>query len=926
MATVAELSVELDAKDKGAAEALRRLGAQVESLDGKSVDIDVVPIEQGPTEELTALKELVDSIDRQSIDINAEAQTADVQAALEMLNEQITLLEADTVNIQTDADTAGAEAKIEYLLAILGDLENDTVRLGVDMDIGGALTKLAELDAAIHKVEADVKDIDDGEVVNLSSAFKNLSTVAQRTSTNISGVTAAIVGMAPALVAIGAAGAAGLGVVGVAGVAAGAAMGAFGFSAMSALSPIGEALTKLGTLQQAYNTAITDKQKETALLKINALMASLEPGQLAVLQGVLKLKDNWAALNQNVKPEIYQMAAEALDAIGAALPKLGPLLIKSTDAFHNLQRASLDALGSPVWQTFFDNIESNAGPAMESLGRSVGNLVTGLVGVLNAFFPFVDDFNGGLESMTAAFAAWGTGLADSPGFKAFMDYVKQTWPILRDALLKIGEAVVALVIAAAPLAGPVLENITAFATAVALLGENAPGLLTFSLALAGVGAIVMNIIGPMLNLVALVKGIIPFIGPLGQVFSALGTAISTFATGPIGLAIGALAAIGAAFTLAYTYITPFRTAVDELGALLAGFGATIGAAFSAMGTAIGTFFMEQVAKLQAWGQTYLGGWTGVWTGIKTGIGTFLAEAVNMITTGLATITSNFSLVWTGLGDIVRGAWEIIKGIIGGAIDMVLGIIGVFVAVLTGNWSAAWQGIQQTAKGAWEIITGVIRGALQILLGLFEAAVGVYKGIFQTIWDGVKAVTAKGWETIKALIPSALNGIIAAIEGFGSKMYQAGAKIITQLGDGIKAKAQAAVDAVKSTMDQMASYLPGSPAEVGPLSGHGYVKLRGQRFVDDLATGLGDSARLDSEISALADSLVVSPKYDPVSSARLAKAYGGTGSASAGMVITVAPGAVTVDARGATDAAAVRASVNTASASLATQLRIALETR
>jgi phage-related protein/exonuclease VII small subunit len=926
MATVAELSVELDAKDKGAAEALRKLGAQVESIDGKAVDIDVVPIEQGPYDDLLALRELVEGIDGKDANIGVEAQTADVVAALELVNEQIDMLEKASATIETDADVAQAEAKLDMLRAIVADLDGENIRLEADVDTAAAIAHLAALDAMIHKVESDVKDIDDGEVVNLSSAFQKLSTVSQRTSTNISGLTAAIVGMAPALAAIGAVGAAGLGMVGAAAGAAGVAVGAFGFSAMSALSPVGEALTKLETLQQAYNTAITDKQKETALAKIDALMRSLEPGQLAVLQGVLKLKDNWAKLNENVKPEIYQMAAEAMDAIGAALPKLGPLLIKSVDAFHNLQRASLEALGSPVWQEFFDNIESNAGPAMESLGRSMGNLVTGLVGVINAFFPFVDDFNGGLESMTAAFADWGTKLGDSPGFKAFMQYVQDMWPKVKDAFAKIVEAVVALVVAAAPLAGPVLDNLTAFATAVATLGEKAPGLLTFSLALAGIGAVIMNIVGPILNLIGLFKAIGPFIGPLGEMFSALGTAIVTFATGPVGLAIAAVAAIGAAFTLAYNYITPFRDAVNNLGTLLAGFGATIMAAFSAMGQAISQFFADMVAKVVAWGAQYGVSFSAVWEGIKAGIAAFLAGAVNLITTGLATIAQNFSTVWTGLGDIVRGAWDVIKGIISGGIDIVLGIVSAFISLLTGNWQGLWDSAHQIFRGAQTILAGIVHGGLQIILGLFEAAVGVYQGVFGTIWDGVKAVTAKGWETIKALIPNALNGIIKAIEDFGSRMYQAGAKIITQLGDGIKAKAQAAVDAVRNTVDQMAGYLPGSPAEVGPLSGHGYVKLRGQRFVDDLATGLADSGRLDSQVAALADTLSVSPKFDGMSAARLAKMYSGAPGASAGMVITVAQGAVTVDARGSTDAAAVRSAVNTASATLADQLRSALETR
>jgi hypothetical protein len=78
------------------------------------------------------------------------------------------------------------------------------------------------------------------------------------------------------------------------------------------------------------------------------------------------------------------------------------------------------------------------------------------------------------------------------------------------------------------------------------------------------------------------------------------------------------------------------------------------------------------------------------------------------------------------------------------------------------------------------------------------------------------------------------------------LYGAGKKIIQGLIDGIGDMIGKLKDKIGDVIGVIGRFLPGSPAKEGPLSGQGYVKIRGQHLTEDFAVGIESQAKMVEE--------------------------------------------------------------------------------
>jgi phage-related protein len=83
----------------------------------------------------------------------------------------------------------------------------------------------------------------------------------------------------------------------------------------------------------------------------------------------------------------------------------------------------------------------------------------------------------------------------------------------------------------------------------------------------------------------------------------------------------------------------------------------------------------------------------------------------------------------------------------------------------------------------------------------------------------------------------------ALGDLGRTLYNAGRDLVQGFIDGIGSLVQEVEDTIGGLIDSATGWLPGSPAEKGPLSGQGYVLLRGQRFTEDFARGIEEPQRM-----------------------------------------------------------------------------------
>ena len=275
--------------------------------------------------------------------------------------------------------------------------------------------------------------------------------------------------------------------------------------------------------------------------------------------------------------------------------------------------------------------------------------------------------------------------------------------------------------------------------------------------------------------------IMAVLGAIKGAFVAVGTAIAGISA-PIWIAIGAIAAIGTAFVIAYKKSETFRNIVNgALNSVVAGFKMAWGA-IKNVGVMIGSFiFTNIIQPIQQFSQKILGEIQAFWsangpmimqaiTNIWNVAQPMLMAMFNLFKTVfggiLKIVVSVLSALWqvaqpilTAFGNVFmafwdyivlsfKNVWNVIKGVVQGALDIILGIVQIFGGIFTGNWSAVWQGIKQVTSGIIGIIVSVVRGLWTSIINIF----GLFGTIIKNIWLGI-------WGALKGIVMGALGIIV-----------------------------------------------------------------------------------------------------------------------------------------------------------------------
>lgn len=284
--------------------------------------------------------------------------------------------------------------------------------------------------------------------------------------------TALILG--PALEPIGA-----LAVPAVAGLAA-----QFGAAALAAGTAL-LAFQGVGNTLKLVNAAALDPTTEN-LQKAHDAMAGLSPAAADFVRELQHLQPLLKDLEGSAASGLFPGLTEALQTLTSKAPQLERIVGEIGSTLGSLSSEGAHALAGSSFQNFFDYIEREAPKILSDLGHSIGAVVHGISQLAVATDPLQQDFGSWMLHAAQGFDKWATGLSKTKGFEDFVAYVEQHGPEVADAVAAIGNALLQIVEAGAPLGGPTLKALTAVAQVIAKLADSkaGPALLATAQALA----------------------------------------------------------------------------------------------------------------------------------------------------------------------------------------------------------------------------------------------------------------------------------------------------------------------------------------------------------------------------------------------------------------------------------------------------------
>ncbi|MGW3632272.1 aggregation-promoting factor C-terminal-like domain-containing protein [Streptomyces sp. NPDC005122] len=227
-------------------------------------------------------------------------------------------------------------------------------------------------------------------------------------------------------------------------------------------------LSSINTTTKAVSKA--DEYRKT--------LAKLTPDQrklydsIAGPHGLTSAFKDWST---SLQPAVLPLFVRGVDGAKNSLPGLSPLVRTAADAVGDLMDAASKELKSPFWKGFKRDINGSAKPAIVGLGKSFGNILAGMAGIVDAFLPHMDDISRTMQRITGRFANWGKNLKGSPAFERFLKYVKDTAPQVGEIVGKAADALLSFSQAIAPTSSVVFAVIGPLLDGVKWLSENMPG-------------------------------------------------------------------------------------------------------------------------------------------------------------------------------------------------------------------------------------------------------------------------------------------------------------------------------------------------------------------------------------------------------------------------------------------------------------------
>ncbi|OKJ42685.1 peptidoglycan DD-metalloendopeptidase family protein [Streptomyces sp. CB01580] len=181
--------------------------------------------------------------------------------------------------------------------------------------------------------------------------------------------------------------------------------------------------------------------------------------------------DEW---QKSLQPAVLPLFTRGVDGAKNSLPGLTPMVLAAARGIDSLMDSASAEMKAPFWHEFKADLTDSIEPAIKGLGKTIGLVLKGSAGVVDAFLPHMDGIADRSTKIGERFAKWGTNLKGSPEFEKFLQYVKDTAPGVAEFIGDILSAALDVSKALAPLSAKLFDALGPVFEAISWTAENAP--------------------------------------------------------------------------------------------------------------------------------------------------------------------------------------------------------------------------------------------------------------------------------------------------------------------------------------------------------------------------------------------------------------------------------------------------------------------
>lgn len=415
---------------------------------------------------------------------------------------------------------------------------------------------------------------------------------------------------------------------------------------------------------------------------------------------------------------------------------------------------------SKSWKGMVQNTKAYIGIIGESL----------LSGVFEQAKDSLREFEKLLSSPQAQAWATSTGEAIGKGLEGVMNAIKSAvgwWNSLGDTTQKILGGTIKWLAITLITIGPVLTIFSKFTGILAgMFGPFGQLLKSFGAVSAAAGRTGSVIAG------------------VSSVFPKLGAAM-TFFTGPVGLIVAGVVALGTAFVIAYKKSETFRNIVNGvLEAIKNGFIVlwnVLKPVLAAIWDIVKTVFQQindagnEIIKMlsEQFGPAF------------KDVGNIVKALQPVFETVMYAIKAVVDFVMPGIKAVFKNTFNGIKNIVTGALDIILGIVKIFVSLFTGNFKLMWSGVKQIFSGFIKVIVGLFQVSFVGQIIAFARSMWTkVKQIFMNFSNGTKAIfyalgawIGKKWQEIKNSVVNKVKALWAGVKSVWNTLRTVTIKIM-----------------------------------------------------------------------------------------------------------------------------------------------------